>query len=97
MCTMIAERLTASGSGKGRAGWFALTQAYLSYDHPIHAPLDHALNLDFVNEESGLGARVAVELDPASAEQLALGILEVLKQAKAQGAWDSDEDTPPGQ
>ena len=82
MCTMIAERLLVQGSGKGREGWFRLTQAYVSYDHPIHAPLDHALNLDFVNDESGLGARVAVELDAVSAEQLARAILEVLERAK---------------
>ena len=82
MCTMIAERLKVQGSGKGREGWFRLTQAYVSYDHPVHAPLDHALNIDFVNEGSGLGARVAVELDAASAEQLARAILAALEQAK---------------
>ncbi len=90
MCTMIAERLTVQGSGKGREGWFPLTQAYVSYDHPIHARLDHALNLDFVNDASGLGARVAVELDAASAEQLARAILEVLEQAKSAHLTDGD-------
>ena len=82
MCTMIAERLKVEGSGKGREGWFRLTQAYVSYDHPVHASLDHALNIDFVNDGSGLGARVAVELDAASAEQLARAILEALEQAE---------------
>ena len=90
MCTVIAERLTVQGSGKGREGWFPLTQAYVSYDHPIYAPLDHALNLDFVNDASGLGARVAVELDAASAEQLARAILEVLEQAKSEHLTDGD-------
>ena len=29
----------------------------MSYDHPFNAPLDHALNIDFVNEAQGPGAR----------------------------------------
>lgn len=82
MCTMIAEKITVEGSGKGAAGWFALGQAYVSYDHPTHAPLDHALNIDFVDEARGLGARVAVELTPASAERLAQAILRALRQAE---------------
>ena len=32
--------------------------------------IEHALNIDFVNEAEGLGARVAVELTSESARQL---------------------------
>ena len=32
--------------------------------------LEHALNIDFVDESQGLGARVAVELTPQSARKL---------------------------
>ena len=32
--------------------------------------IEHALNIDFVNESQGLGARVAVELTRESARQL---------------------------
>ena len=64
MCTMIAQQIKIEGSGKGTAGWFKLAEADVSYDHPFDAPFEHALNLDFVNESMGSGARVAVELSP---------------------------------
>jgi hypothetical protein len=85
MCTMIAERVAIEGSGKGRDGWFTLRQANVSYDHPFDAPLEHALNIDFVNEEQGPGARVAVELSPEAARELVATILDVLDQAQAGG------------
>ena len=50
MCTMIAEQIAVEGSGKGASGWFTVRQANVSYDHPFNVPLDHALNIDFVNE-----------------------------------------------
>lgn len=85
MCTMITEQVEIEGSGKGRAGWFTLRQANVSYDHPFHAPLEHALNLDFVNEEQGPGARVAVELSADAARALVATILTVLDEAEAGG------------
>ena len=85
MCTMIAERVEIEGSGKGRGGWFTLRQANVSYDHPFDAPMEHALNIDFVNEAQGPGARVAVELSPQSARSLVATILAVLEEAEAGG------------
>jgi hypothetical protein len=85
MCTMIAEQIEIEGSGKGREGWFVLRQADVSYDHPFHAPMEHALNVDFVNEAQGVGARVAVELTPEAARALAATILAVLDKAEAGG------------
>lgn len=85
MCTMIAEQIVVDGSGKGAGGWFQVRQANVSYDHPFHAPLDHALNLDFVNEAQGPGARVAVELSLESARALVETIQAVLRQADAGG------------
>jgi hypothetical protein len=73
------------GSGKGTSGWFSLRQANVSYDHPFNAPLEHALNIDFVNEAQGLGARVAVELSADAARSLAAAILAVLDRAEAGG------------
>jgi hypothetical protein len=55
------------------------------YDHPFQTPYEHALNIDFVNDGLGLGARVAVELDAASARALAETILAVLAEAEAGG------------
>jgi hypothetical protein len=85
MCTMIVKQVEIEGSGKGRSGWFTVRQANVSYDHPFNAPLEHALNIDFVNEAQGPGARVAVELSQASARTLVEAILAVLAQADAGG------------
>lgn len=82
MCTMIVEKAQISGSGKGTQGWFKLSQVNVSYDHPFHAPLDHALSIDFVNEGEGPGARVAVELDAESARRLVRSIEAALDQGK---------------
>ena len=60
MCTMIAVQVEIDGSGKGKEGWFPLRQLDVSYDHPYSMPLEHALNIDFVNEGAGPSARVAV-------------------------------------
>ena len=80
MCTMIVETAKISGSGKGQGGWFKLNQVNVSYDHPYHVPLEHALNIDFVNEAEGPGARVAVELTPESAQQLVQAINTALER-----------------
>ena len=85
MCTMIAQQIKIEGSGKGTAGWFQLGEADVSYDHPFDAPFEHALNLDFVNEAMGPGARVAVELSLDSARALVEAINAVLAQAEKGG------------
>ena len=82
MCTMIVEKAEIAGSGKGVNGWFPLRQVNVSYDHPMHAPLEHALNIDFVNESEGPGARVAVELSAESASQLVRAIQSALAQGE---------------
>ena len=85
MCTMIAQKIEVEGSGKGTTGWFPLRQATVSYDHPFDAPMEHALNIDFVNEGKGLGARVAVELSEGAARSLVAAILAVLDEAEQGG------------
>jgi hypothetical protein len=67
------------GSGKGGQGWFAVTDASVYFDHPVHAPAEHTLNLDFLNPALGPGARVALELDATSASALADAIRQVLE------------------
>ena len=98
MCTMIVQQAPMEGSGKGTTGWFPVQQANVSYDHPFHAAMDHALNIDFVNEAQGLGARVAVELSVDSAKKLVETIMAVLAEAEAGGWLDEqqqkDSDTP---
>ncbi len=83
MCTGIVESAKVSGSGKGPHGWFKLEKVNVSYDHPYHAPLEHALNIDFVNETEGLSSRVAVELTPESAKELVHAIMESLSRGEA--------------
>ena len=84
MCTWIVEKADIMGSGKGAQGWFALNKANVSYDHPYHAPLDHAVLIDFVNEAQGPSARVAVELTPESARGLMKAIQAALEEGEAQ-------------
>ena len=92
MCTTIVEQAEISGSGKGPAGWFTLRKVNVSYDHPYHAQLDHALNIDFVDGEEGLGGRVAVELRPDSARKLVAAIQAALARGKTYGAPGARED-----
>lgn len=86
MCTMIAHQISVEGEGKGANGWFSVRQANVSYDHPFSSQLEHALNIDFVNEAMGPGARVAVELSAESAQELVNTILAVLEEAKKSGS-----------
>jgi hypothetical protein len=67
VCTYTTEQAAIEGSGKGRDGWFRLTTATVYYDHPVHAPQDHTLNIDFADPSAGPAARVAVELTAESA------------------------------
>jgi hypothetical protein len=85
MCTHIVKQVKLAGSGKGTGGWFALEGASVSFDHPFHADEEHALNIDFVNEGLGPGARVAVELSAAAARELVQAIQAVLAEAEAGG------------
>src|SRR5262249_2043343 len=85
---MIARKVEVEGKGKGAGGWFTVRQASVSYDHPFSLPLEHALNIDFVNEAQGPGARVAVELTVESARTLVETIQAVLTRAEAGGYLD---------
>ena len=57
-----------------------MKEANVSFDHPLNAQLDHALNIDFVNHDLGLEKRVAVELSAASARRLIAAIEEALRR-----------------
>jgi len=83
MCTYITEKADIFGSAKGPQGWFRVDTASVYFDHPYHAPLDHSLNIDFVNEAAGAQTRVAVELSADSARDLVSKILAVLDSGEA--------------
>lgn len=86
MCSYIVEKATVSGSAKGESGWMRIDTANVYFDHPYHAPLDHALAIDFVCEADGGRERVAVELSAASARELVAKILAALDQGAASHA-----------
>jgi hypothetical protein len=83
MCTYVTETLQIEGSGKGAKGWFALTDASVYFDHPVHAQAEHTLNIDFLAPRKGADARVAVELTAASARALMAAIQAALDSAPA--------------
>ena len=81
MCTYQTTTISIQGSGKGAEGWFPVSDATVYFDHPVHAPADHTLNIDLINPGRGASARVAMELDPGSARALAEAILATLDSA----------------
>jgi hypothetical protein len=86
MCTYYTEHVPLSASsGKGASGWFPLTGASVYFDHPVHAPAEHSVNIDFLNPALGPTARVAVELSPGAASALAQSILSLVALAEAGG------------
>ena len=89
MCTMITERaLIDLGRGKSGPDWFVVNEANVSYDHPYELPLEHALNIDFVNGDTGPGSRVAVELSVDAARVLVRTIESVLAEADRRGVLE---------
>jgi hypothetical protein len=83
VCTYATEHVPATGSGKGAAGWFRLSEVSVYLDHPAHALADHTLNIDFINPAKGPSARVAVELTAETARALARAIESALDAAPA--------------
>ncbi|MCC7082140.1 MAG: hypothetical protein IT530_15820 [Burkholderiales bacterium] len=83
MCTSIVEIVAAQGAGKSAEGWFDLTHAVVSYDHPHHALLEEAITIDFVNSALGPGSRVAVEVTLESAKCLAAALARAIAAADA--------------
>jgi hypothetical protein len=81
VCTYLTEKITLTGSGKGPQGWFPVTDASVYFDHPVHAPAEHTLNIDFLNPAKGPSARVAVELTEESARALVAAIQATLAAA----------------
>ena len=82
MCTMVLENTEVTGSGKGSKDWFKLTEAKVSFEHPFNFQSEYSLNLDFVNNDLGPDARVAIELSPDSARRLMEAIGSALKRGE---------------
>jgi hypothetical protein len=84
MCSYIVQKASLVGSAKGPNGWMKIDTANVYFDHPYHAPLDHALGIDFVNERNGARERVAVELSADSARELVKKILAALESGESE-------------
>ena len=82
MCTSIVEIIAAEGAGKSAGGWFPVTSAVVSYDHPHHALLEDAIAIDFVNPARGPSARAAVELTLDSAKALSAALTRAIAAAE---------------
>ena len=82
MCSYITEKTSIFGSAKGPEGWMKVDTANVYFDHPYHAPLDHSLNIDFVDESQGSPSRVAIEMSAESARELVKRILAALEQGE---------------
>jgi hypothetical protein len=91
MCTYITEKAAIVGSAKGPSGWMSVNTANVYYDHPYHAPLDHALNIDFVSGDGPTSQRVAVELSAESARALVDKILAALASGEEAHAIPTSE------
>jgi hypothetical protein len=90
MCTYITEKARIFGSAKGPSGWSKVDTANVYFDHPYHAPLDHALGVDFVDESSGSPERVAGEISAEAARRLVAKILAALESGEAAHAIEPE-------
>jgi hypothetical protein len=61
-----------------------VTDATVYFDHPVHFGAGHALMIDVTDPTKGPGARLALELDPNSARDLAESILRTLDQVPSE-------------
>jgi hypothetical protein len=82
MCTSVVEIVKAEGAAKSEAGWFTLTSAVISYDHPHHALLEDAITIDFVNDSLGPEARAAIEITLDSAKAFHAALARAIAEAE---------------
>lgn len=81
MCTYTTVQTPVEGSAKGPGGaWIGVSTATVYFDHPVHAPAGHTLNIDLADPAAGPGARLGVELTPDSARRLARAIEAALAE-----------------
>jgi hypothetical protein len=97
ICSYIVKKAALAGSAKGPKGWMTIDTANIYYDHPYHAPFDHALNIDFINEANGGRERVALELSASAARELVAQILAALETGEKEhglAGAGADNDAP---
>ena len=83
MCTYSTEKVAlVRSSAKARDGWVPASEATVYYDHPVHAPDAHTVNIDFLAADQGPSARVAVELSLESARELLAALATTVERAQ---------------
>ncbi len=93
MCTNIATKTRIAGSAKTAAGWVAVDEALVGFDHATHAWVEHAVRIDFTNAN---GESAAVELDLPSGKALLASLREVIAAADASDLEPSLQIMRPG-
>jgi len=84
MCSYATVQIPLTGSAKGPNGaWFAVTDAAVYFDHPVHAMAEHTLNIDVRAPARGPSARVALELTADAARALVAAVQQALDAAPA--------------
>ena len=78
MCTYRDHHAVRAGEWEGSRGLVRGVGRHRLLRPPRPRRRDHTLNIDLLNPARGAGARVALELDPASARALADAILHTL-------------------
>ena len=69
MCTSVVEIVRAEGAGRSEIGWFPVTEAVVSYDHPHHALLEEAITLDSAKALAGALARAIAAAEEMEAHR----------------------------
>jgi hypothetical protein len=78
MCTYIAEADDVNATAYAHGERMDVHRTVVSMDHPYKVPVEHALCIDFRSGDPS--QRVAVELRPEDARQLAYSILSALQR-----------------
>lgn len=81
MCTYLTEHVVLDGSGKFADGWAPVRHATVYFDHPVHAMAEHTINIDFYTGADADTRRLAVELTPVAARELAAAIERAIASA----------------
>ena len=85
MCTSIVEVVEVEGAGCGKNGWFPVTRAIVTYDHPQVAPFERdTINVDFMNPDRSASDRAGVELTLEAAKALHAALSQVIMEAEAE-------------
>jgi hypothetical protein len=85
VCSYVSYATDVTAAGYARGEWIDVRSAVVSFDHSPRLAPSHVVSIDFRAGGADPSARVAVELDAASARRLAATIVAALHAAEAEG------------